>query len=64
MPGRDERRRNSEYEQEPCRNNQQLALPTPGGINQGAPASSLELDLPRVRVVPGESGRAGTALHG
>ena len=29
--------------------NQQLVLPTPGGINQGEPASSLELDLHLVK---------------
>ena len=59
MPGRDERRRNGEDEQEQGRINQQLVLPTPGGSNQGAPASSLELDLPRVRGAPGEGGSAG-----
>ena len=59
MPGRDERRRNGEDEQEQGRINQQLVLPTPGGINQGAPASSLELDLPRARGAPGEGGNAG-----
>ena len=37
MPGRDERRRNSADEQGQGRINQQLVLPTPGGINQGAP---------------------------
>ena len=45
--------------QEQGRINQQLVSPTPGGVNQGAPASSLELDLPRVRGVPGEGGSAG-----
>ena len=34
-------------------------LPTPGGINQGAPSRSLELDLHRVRSVSGEGGSAG-----
>ena len=58
MPGRDERTRNSENEQEQGRTSQPLVLPTPGGINQGAPASSVELDLHRVRVVPSESGSA------
>ena len=43
MPRREEGRRNSEDEQEQGRISQQLVLPTPGGINQGAPASSLEL---------------------
>ena len=32
-----------------------MALPTPGGVNQGAPASSLELDLPRERGVAGKA---------
>ena len=50
MPGREEGRRNSDHEQEQRRTSQQLGLPTPGGINQGAPASGLELDLPRVRM--------------
>ena len=59
MPRRDERRRNSEEKQEQGRASQQAALPTPGGVNQVAPASSLELDLPRVRGVPGEGGSAG-----
>ena len=31
----------------------------PGGIDQVAPASSSELDLPRVWGVPGEGGSAG-----
>ena len=31
---------------------------TPGGVNQDAPARSLELDLLRIRGVPGESGSA------
>ena len=30
----------------------------PGGLIQGAPASSLEVDLPPVRRAPGEGGRA------
>ena len=62
MPGRDERR-NSEDEQEQGRASQQVALPTPGGFIQGAPASSLDLDLPLVRGAPGEgkgAGRPGT----
>ena len=53
-PGRDERIRNGEEEQEQGRASQQVALPTPGGFIQGAPARSLELDLPLVRGVPGE----------
>ena len=56
MPGRDERR--SEDEQEQGRASQQVALTTPDGVNQVAPASTLELD-PRVRGVPGERGSAG-----
>ena len=59
MPGRDERRRTSEEEQEQGRASQQVALPTPGWVNQVAPASSLELDLSRVRCVSGEGGSAG-----
>ena len=58
MPGR-EGRRDSENEQEQGRTSQQLVLPTPDGINQGAPATNLELDLHRLRGVPGESGSAG-----
>ena len=61
MPGRDERRRSSEDEQEQGRI--KLVLPTPGEINQGAPASSLELDLPRVRGALGEGGSAGRSAH-
>ena len=65
MPGRDERRRNSEDEQEQGRTNQQLVLPAQGGINEGTPANSLELDLPRVRGALGECGRAGKSdTHG
>ena len=59
LPGRDERRRNNEEEQEQGRASQQVALPTPGGYIQGAPASSLELDLPLVWGVLGEGGSAG-----
>ena len=63
MPGKDERRRNSEDEQEQGGASQQVALPTPAGFIQGAPARSLELDLPLVRCAPGEgesAGRSGT----
>ena len=63
MPRR-EGRRNSEDEQEQGRITQQLVLPTPGGINQGPPASCLELDLPRVRGVAGEGGSAGRSGTG
>ena len=42
-----------------CHQRQALLSPTPGGINQAAHASSLELDLPRVRGVPVEGGSAG-----
>ena len=53
----------SENEQEQGRGSQQLVSLTPGGVNQVAPASSLELDLPRVRGVPGEGGGAGRQVH-
>ena len=59
MPGREEGRRDSEIEQEQGRASQQLVSLMPGGINQDAPASSLEFDFPRVRGVPGEGGGAG-----
>ena len=59
ISGREEGRRNSEDEQEQGRISQQLLLPAPAGINEGTPASSLELDLPRVRGALGESGGAG-----
>ena len=49
----------SEEEPEQGRASQQVALPTPGGVNQVALASSLELDIPLVRGVPGEGGSAG-----
>ena len=58
MPGR-EGRRNSEDEHEQGRISQQLVLPAPGRINEGTPASSLELDLPRVRGAFGACGGAG-----
>ena len=69
MSRREEERRNSEDEQEQGRINQQLVLPTPGGINQGATASSLELDLSRYLVkakVQEDQAHKGiaTALHG
>ena len=59
MPGREEGRRDSENEQEQGRASQQLASVTPGGIDKVAPASSSELDLPRVWGVPGGGGSAG-----
>ena len=59
MPRREEGRRNSVDEQEHGRISQQLVLPAPGEISGGAPASSLELDLHRVRGAPGEGGSAG-----
>ena len=59
VPGRDDRRRNSEEEQEQGRASQQVALPTPGGFIHGAPASCVELDIPLVRSVPSEGGSAG-----
>ena len=49
----EEMKEESEVEQEQGIASQQVALPTPGGVNRVAPASSLELDLPRVRGVPG-----------
>ena len=57
MQGRDGRR-DSENEPEQGRASQQLVSPTPSEVNQDAPVSSLELDLHRVRGVPGESGSA------
>ena len=50
MPGREEGRRDSEDEPEQDEASQQLALAASSGCNEGAPASCLELDLPRVRV--------------
>ena len=58
VPGRDEKIRNSEEEQEQGGASQQVALPTPGGFIQDAPASSFELDFPLVRGVPVEGGSA------
>ena len=62
MPRREEGRRNSEDEKEQGRASQQLVPLTSGGVNQVAPASSLEQDLPCVRCVLGEgvsTGRPG-----
>ena len=59
VPGRDERRRKSEEEQEQGRASQQVRLPTPGGFIQGASVSSLDLDLPLVRGALGQGGSAG-----
>ena len=56
MP-RKEGRRNSENEQEQGSISQQLVLPAPGGINEGAPASSLELVLHCVWRALSEGGR-------
>ena len=47
MPGKGGRR-NSEDEQEQDKASQQLALSASSGCSEGTPASSLELDLPRV----------------
>ena len=61
MPGIKGRRRDSENGEEQGRASQQLVsfMPNlPGGVNQVAPASSLELDLPRVQGIPGEGGSA------
>ena len=52
-------RRNNGDGQEQGRASQQLVLPAPGGINEGTPVRSLELDLPRVRGAHGEGGGAG-----
>ena len=54
IPGKEEGRRNSENEQEQGRTSQQLVLPAPGGFKEGTTASSMELDLPRVRGAHGE----------
>ena len=59
MPGKGGGRRNSEDEQEQGKASQQLALSASGGLNEGTPASGLELDLPRVRGALGECGGAG-----
>ena len=59
MPGKEEGRRNSGDGQEHGRASQQLVLLAPAGINEGKPASSLELDLLRVRGAHGEGGGAG-----
>ena len=50
MPAKKGGRRNSEDEQEQDKASQQLALSASGGCNERTPASSLELDLCRVRV--------------
>ena len=49
-------RRNSEDEREQDKASQQLALSASGGRNEGTPASSMELDFPRVRRALGECG--------
>ena len=59
MPGREKDRRSSEDEQEQDKASQQLALSGSSGSDESTPASSLELDLPRVRGVLGEGGGAG-----
>ena len=58
MPGKGGGRRNSEDEQEQGKASQQLAVSV-SGWNEGTPAGSLELDLPRVRGALGECGGAG-----
>ena len=50
MPGREEGRRSSEDEQEQDKASHQLALSGSSECNEGTPANSLELDLPRIRV--------------
>ena len=59
MGGREEGRRSSEDEQEQDKASQQLALSGSSGCNEGTPASSLDFDLPRIRVAFGEGGGAG-----
>ena len=61
VPGRGEGRRNSEDEQEQGKTSQQLVIPAQGGLNEGAPASSMELDPPRVRGARGARGGAGSS---
>ena len=61
MPGKEGGRRNGEDEQEQGKASQQLALAASGGFNEGTPASSMELDLPRVRGAHGECGGAGSS---
>ena len=57
-PGSDARktRTNGEVEQRQGKTSQQLVLPAQGGLNEGTSASSMELDLPRVRGAHGECG--------
>ena len=49
----------SEDEQDQDKASQQLALSASSGSNEGTPASSSQLDLPRVRGALGECGGAG-----
>ena len=63
MLGREEGRRNSEDEQEQDTASQQLTLLASSGCNEGTPASSLELDLHRVRGAFGECGGAGSQVQ-
>ena len=63
MPGRGEGRRNGEDEQEQDKASQQLALSASSGCKEGTPASSLELDLPRIRSALGECGGAGSQVQ-
>ena len=61
MPGKGGGRRNSEDEQEQDKASQQFALSASSGSNEGTPASSSELDLPRLRGALGEcGGKSGT----
>ena len=53
MPGKEGGRRNSEDEQEQGKESRS------GALKEGTPASSSELDLPRVRGAHGECGGAG-----
>ena len=59
MPGREEERRSSEDAQEQDKASQQLALSGSSGCNEGTPASSLKLDLLRIRGSLGEGGGGG-----
>ena len=52
-------RRKSGDEQEQDKASQQLPLSASSGCNEGTPASSLELDLPRIRDALCECGGAG-----
>ena len=64
MPGREEGRRCSEDNQEQNKTSQQLALSASNGCNEeGTPANSLELDLPRIRCVLVKAEEQGSQLQ-